>query len=326
MVTISPFGGWLLDRAVEIDEHCPGLAGHILRASSERRHVIAAYLSTDASQSFVTQTDLGLYLMTAGHRDILAAAFGSLPEGFRSAVARGGMQPYSRWHYRYLHRLMVSSTRPATKGLIRHLARVNPTRLKIARALSEDLQIAPLVMALRNVEAARDLDTLVMLLKQSGADRAAMVGALAAVTTMEDVGKFAKRWAFRVALPRHPVPASEGYEPVKDTADLRKLAIDFRNCARNYVGNALEGRSAFAVVTDLSSQAVVHLIRAGDRWSIDDFYGRGNAPPDRNLTNRWTEYLAQHGVRMRHFSQSAHRWASFRRLAGHMDYELDFEA
>lgn len=323
MTNITSFNGWLLDRAVEIDENHAGFAGHLLRASIERRHVIAAHLSVpEPIRRIGSDAELGAFLSRASHDEILGAAFGELPTGFRAALGRGSAQPYKPRYYRYLHGLMSVSTRPTVQRLLPRLERVNPTRLRIIRALPADLHFAPLVMGLRSVDTARDLSVLIGLLEEAGASRAAMVAALAAVSDMDGVRKFAKRWAFRIALPDHPVPAIDGYRPIVETAELRKLSIQFRNCARNYLANSLEGRSAFAVVSNGEVESVVHLVRQKDRWCIDDFYARENMPPDRGLVERWTKFLASHDITARQFRRdSTRRWGSLRRIAGYVDYE-----
>lgn len=328
MKSVTPIAGWLLDHTVEIDGHCPGFAGHVLRSSIERRHVIAAYLAKGKPHTtFANAADQGLFLMTASHSNILSAAYGVVPRGFRGALSRSGSQPSRRWHYSYPYLLMSGSSRPATKRMISRLQRVNPTRLKVARALAADLQCASLVMALRSVDAARDLNALVNLLEQGGADRAAMVEALATVADMSEVRQFAQRWAFRVRLPRHPVPKIDGFTPIEDGSEIRRIAIRYRNCMRNYAANVLEGRSAFALVAHDGSEAVVHLVHENETWFLDDFYSRGNLTPDRHLTEHWTAYLSSHGIQPRqHRRHSSHRWASLRRLAGHMDYEPNFES
>jgi hypothetical protein len=323
MTSIKPFYGWVLERCVEIDNYHPGFAGHILRATVERRHVIAAYLSVPKPMWRAdSDTELGEFLSRASHPEILKAAFGSAPKGFRAALGRGGSQPYPPRHYRYLHSLMSSRSRPTVQRILPRLLRVNPTRLRIIRILPHDLHFAPLVMALRSPNAARDLTDLVALLAEAGADRSVMVKSLATVTDMEGVRKFAKRWAFRIALPDHPVPAIDGYRPIVETADLLKMSIQFRNCARNYLANSLEGRSAFAVVSNGEVESVVHLVRQKDHWCIDDFYARENMPPDRSLVERWTKFLASHNITARQFRRdSTHRWGSLRRIAGYVDYE-----
>jgi hypothetical protein len=88
--TIAPLTGWALDSVAELDRHAPGFAGSYLRASDERRQVIAAYLAVapipfdDGHRARLSADFLG----GADHRAILRAGFGSVPVGLRGALAR----------------------------------------------------------------------------------------------------------------------------------------------------------------------------------------------------------------------------------------------
>src|SRR5690242_8061336 len=97
MPSISPIAGWSLDYVVALDMHRPGTAGEFLRASPERRQVSAAFLSTrpvpcDPSEA----REVASFIGRGGHREILTAAFGSVPDGLRGALARSGPQPQPR--------------------------------------------------------------------------------------------------------------------------------------------------------------------------------------------------------------------------------------
>ena len=322
MNPITPISGWLLFKAVEIDAAHPGFAGHILRCSTERRHVIAAYLSRRMHVlRFETEGELGAFLSCASHDEILRAAFTSVPVGYRKALGRGGHQPYIRRYYTYLHALMSSDRRPSMLRLIPHLPKVNPTRLRVARALPADLRQPNLVMALKDQRIARDVADLIQLLQEAGSDRKAMVRSIAVVESFGELRDWARRWAFRVQLPAHPVPHGDGYTPVQTGEELKRLALRHRNCARNYLANTLEERSAFAIVYQGKSEAVVHLIREADGWVLDDLYGIENSEPDAELVQRAETHLARHGISRRgQRPRPERRWSALRSIAGHMDY------
>ncbi len=327
MAKIVPFGGWLLDRSVEIDEHFPGFSGHLHRCSSERRHVIAAYLSSDVgAQGRMTPAETGRFLARATHGDILNAGFEFVPEGYRGALGRGDTQPYSRRYYRYLHSLMSSGLRPSMTRLIHCLPRVDPLRLRIARVLPADLRSANLVMAIKNQLIARDVADLFELLREAGADREAMTRALSGAETSDHIRAWAQRWAFRVRLPRHPAPPGDGYNPVRTAEELKRLAVRHRNCMRNYLSNVLERRSSFAVISEGNESAIVHLVRERGTWVVDDVYGSGNSTPDSKLVQRAMLHLARYAIVSRDKRSRPFRpWAPLRRIAGQFDYEQDWD-
>lgn len=271
MITITPFTGWLLQEAVALDDQWPGVTVHLLRASAERRQVIAAFLSRqNYSLHFTGRANLGRFLLTAGHNDILAAAFGEVPNGLRSALGRAGSTPHSRRYYGYLYALHASKARPEMSHLLKTLACTSPKNLRIARALPAALRRTPVVAAIRDEATARSLSRSIDLMEGAGADRQRMLEALGKATTIEDIRTWARRWALKLNFPTHPVPNSATYTPIQTANDLKKMASHYRNCARSYLVDVLDARAAFAIVSTGKDSAVAHLIWERGRWWLDD--------------------------------------------------------
>lgn len=327
MTTITPFSGWLLQEAVALDDACPGVIVHLLQASPERRHVVAAYLSRPSCfRQFASKTDEGRFLLAAGHNEILAAAFVTVPLGLRAALGRAGSVPHSKRYYGYLHALHNSKARPEMSRVLKSLECTGPKALRIARALPAAVRTGTLVRAIESEDVARDLAHLIRLMGGAGVDRPAMLTGLATAEDMNSVRAWARRWAFRVDLPAHPLPASINYTPVCRAEDLHKLANRFRNCARNYLVDALDGKSAFASVAGGARSAVAHLIFERGQWWLEDIYGPRNAAPDEGLVKIALSHLAEHNVLpMSHQPFTARKWSCLRRFVSHFDYHDDWD-
>ncbi|KQZ64883.1 hypothetical protein ASD67_10740 [Sphingopyxis sp. Root1497] len=224
-----------------------------------------------------------------------------------------------------MHALLVSDARPEMPLLISRMKSVNPTALRIARALPSDLRLPSLVEVFRDVESARDLRQLVELLDRAEVNRDEMRRALSSVDSLDGVVEFAKRWGFRAAIPMHPIPPSSIYHPVETADEIRALASKFQNCVRNYLVNILERRSSFAIAKDGKSEAVVHLIRSPRGWQLEGIYGPRNRRPPVQIREAVTDHLALHGVvRARRSDKPESPWACLRRLAGYVDYHDDW--
>lgn len=327
MTTITPFMGWLLQQAVALDDDFPGVTVHLLRASSERRHVIAAYLSRqNCFRHFASPAELSRFLMTAGHNDIIRAAFGEVPVGLRSALSRAGPTPHGRRYYGYLHALHVSKARPEMSHLLKTIACTGPKNLRITRALPAPLRKASIVAAIRDEAAARSLSRSIDLMESAGADRQGMLDALAKVTTIEDIRAWARRWALKLNFPAHPVAKSPAYMPIESASDLKVMAVQYRNCARSYLTDVLDERAAFATISTGKESAVVHLIWERGHWWLDEVYGRRNAAPSRVLIALAHSHLADHGVLPRDTqSFPTRRWSCLRRFVGQFEFEDDWE-
>lgn len=78
MHSITPLDGWLLNEAVALDLAHPGFVGSLLRASTERRHVSAAFLAVSNIKE-ADRAEVATFLARADHRTILTAAFQRVP-------------------------------------------------------------------------------------------------------------------------------------------------------------------------------------------------------------------------------------------------------
>ena len=327
MTAMNSVSGWLLDRVVQIDVSAPGLAGAMFRCSTERRQVVASYLSLEQPhQKFESEAALGSFLVEARHGEILRAAFGSVPEGMRGALRRAGSRAHPRRFYGYLHEILASESRAAIRALIPYLACVNPSILQRSRALPSDLLSPTLVSALKNSVTAREVSRLVDLLEGAGVDRAAMCRVLSSAKKMDEVIAFASTWSFRAELPAHPVPKTDFYDPIEHASDLKCIASKYRNCMRSMLANVLDGRSAFALIRIDEAEAVAHLVNHQGSWQLLEVCGPNNKPPTAALLAQATNYLKGHGIERRHrFRSDASKWQPLRRLVGHESIQMEMD-
>jgi hypothetical protein len=186
-MTLHPLNGWLLSAVAQLDLHSPGTAGHVLRSSDERRHVVASLLSVTESSDF--STELGELIQAATHDKLIEAAFGKKPCGYRAALGRAGKHTQPRRFYLYLAQLLADPTRAEMAAVVRRLDRVTWPRLKILRALPTDLRHPTLVNILSDPRQARDLSRSVALLGNHGGDRQEMCLALRQAKTTEMVSQ-----------------------------------------------------------------------------------------------------------------------------------------
>lgn len=164
MQDIQRVEGWALNRIAALDLHAAGLAGSFLRASAERRQVIAALLSVTPPPSAADDAKRPAeFIASADHRSILLQAFGSVPMGFRGALARCGHQPHAQGFYRLLHQTLEREDK--TAQVIRRVMKINPNRLRIAKLLPEEARTVSLVSIVASPSMARDVGTMITLLE-----------------------------------------------------------------------------------------------------------------------------------------------------------------
>lgn len=316
MKAIFPVSGWCLARVVDLDRYAPGIAGSFLRASNERRQVIAALLAArPAPSSAEAAVELAKLASGARHSEMLEAAFTIVPSGLRGALARSGPQPHSRSYYRILYDLLSAGS-ASLAGVIQQLDSLDMCRLRTARSLPADICTVHLVKMISSARMATDVISLIDLLTRNGIERKGLAEALRRVTIDTQLPDFWDRWSQKLSFPPHPVNGTEDYVPITNGAELRRTALIYRNCARRYLAQVMEGQSAFAEFHLAGKRAVVHLGRSEGAWVLEGMFGKDNSMIPFDLRTAAASYLADRGIQTPQVASNVEgEWAALRRLS-----------
>ncbi len=314
---------WALTRIVELDEVHPGLAGHFLRSSDERRQVIAAYLAVPRADPILPPIEAEL-LATANHDDILLAAFGSVPVGFRSALARAGRKTHPRRFYRYLHALLASRHARDVIAILAQQPTLDLDRLRVMRALPSQIRTPRIVAFHRDIDHARQTVSLFRLFIENGVDADCLVQAICASEKPGALGRCWRRAMERLHFPSPPIPACAEYRPIENGGELKATALGFRNCMRRYLTDCLEGNRAFGVLSTPVEEVIVHLRRRDDVWHFEDCNTRGNRSVSPAVEATAADFMLGYGitqfVRKR---EAATKWEPLRELIARWDFTHD---
>lgn len=296
MTAITPITGWTLDVIVAYDEVCPGLAGHYLRASDERRQVIAAFLSNiDPDRD--CQNAIGEYLSRADHRSILTRAFRHIPEGFRRALAKSGPQPHDAAYYRDLYDALSHGLSHVVTAIMR-VTRLNVERLEIIKTLPSDLCDSRIIERVKDVEQAHDLIAVLDLFEERAGNRKRLVGALLA--SRGPLETVIRRWCRRIEYLDHPIAECVGYLPIRDGVALHEAARRYQNCSRNYSVAGLTGENAFGEFIALDGRrALLCFDKSEGAWTLEGVYARRNREVPADLAAQAREFVRDHGIRDR---------------------------
>lgn len=312
---------WALDRIVELDLTTPGLAGHFLRASDERRHVIAAFLAM-VKPNTLDPWSVGDLLMSGRHDAILSAGFDSVPSGYRAALRRTDRTIQPQRFYRYLAVLLSSARRADT--IVTQQPALTMDRIKIARRLPPQLRSAQFIALHHDIDQAKETTTLFTLLNANGIDAEALAASLTTAETRRQLSACWQRWAERTRFPSPPLAACDRYTPIQDAVALKRLAREYRNCSRQYLTDVLDGDDAFGVYAGKAGEVVVHLRRKEEKWWYKDCHARANRRVRSDVRDEVEAFLEKRGfARFAAKSRANAKWEPLRKALGRWDYGHD---
>ena len=320
----EPVSGWSLNYIAALDAHAPGAAGAFLRASAERRQVIAALFSSKPLPTSPRQAGaVADFVSRANHREILVAAFGTVPRGLRGALARSGSQPHPRPFYRFLHKVLSEPEHRAAAAVIRQLDCIGPQRVLIAQRLPADVCSPNLVKVIAYPRAARDVASLLNLFSSNGIDRSALAAAVRSVANSKQLSELWDRWSKKLTFPPHPVPMTQHHVPLTNGLELRRIALRYRNCVRHYVSKIMEEEVAFSQFRWHGEEAVIHLRRRERTWTLEGLFGKGNEPVSLSLRSAAQDYLQKSGVVISTDRRNAEgEWSVLSRLSGRLMFDF----
>ncbi|MXO70001.1 hypothetical protein GRI72_14445 [Altererythrobacter marinus] len=327
MPIITSHSPWVINYAIELDRHM-SFCGEFFRASSERQHVVAAYLNArpprECNASLVAE-----FLLRSRHGEILSAAFQNVPVGLRPALRRAGAVVHPERFYTLLVELLSCGESYITR-CIAQVPRLDLDALLVIEALPPEACSPSLIQAVSGSADAKDVSTAFHVLVENGVDADWLADCLRDVKTQSSLSSVFQKAARRAIAPPHPVPASDFYQPIRTGEELFSVAREFRNCLRNYTCSFLDERqgNAFAVASRAEHRTVVHLVRGTAGWKLEGLFKSRNRRPSRP-TREWIEsYLREHGVIIEgRETRKPSRWDSVHNLifGDLLDFQFGFD-
>lgn len=316
---------WVLTRIVALDEVRPGLAGQYLRASDERRQVVAAYFASGATvwNSSHCEADL---LASGNHDDILSAAYGSVPAGFRASLARAGNRAHPRRFYVYLRTLLASRYAREVLAVLAQQPTLDLTRLRVMRTLPIPIRTPRMVAIHRDIMTARQTASLFRLMVENGVDEMALAQAVRQAQTPGELARCWQRWVEKLNFPEPPIPALGQYRPILTGGDLKAAALIFRNCLRRFLSDALDGRDAFAVFSAPEQDVVVHLRRRDGVWFLDGCHARRNRPVLIDARKAAIDFVRANGIlEFERKRSNGGKWEPLREVIARWEFDHEME-
>ena len=264
---------------------------------------------------------------------IIAAAFGTCPDGYLSGLNRLGpdamSEPLAHCHYWTL--FAERCHRPKLK-IAQHLGRITEEKLAVLFEVDAALLHLPFVNRMTSLEQVREINAALSAIRASSdrEDEAALVAAAVHGDENRKVEHFVSAWIKRCRFPPLPFEADEaaGVFPITSAAELSMKGLAYRNCSRGIsrLVDAICGRSAYVAYEPGGKQTgMAQLFRlTNGSWMVEGVYGVGNSRLAADVQEPLRAWFAERGVHSLRRPKLSPEWKTALGLVGHRDF-AEFE-
>jgi hypothetical protein len=267
-----------------------------LALPAARRHAAAILAGRSG------QTAAHVQWMAARARDgeLAAELYGeAAPGGLVKALGRMGEV---LWRTEEYARFLALFGEPEAAVLIRHMKVLRPEAFAIIAALPPALRLAPVVAHLDTDEAAAaDLASAWSIAIRVRSESASRNLAQRFSRAKSRGGLF--EMAREVILPQAFLPVAPPpdlpapFQPVRQLETLNAVALEFRNCLRDFVGDISGGRMAVYVWRGDGGPAAVALRQDPAGWRLAEARGRDNVALEDAVLMAIAQAVQSAGVR-----------------------------
>ncbi|WP_340694155.1 hypothetical protein [Hyphomonas sp.] len=309
----TPLLGFLAGpHADAIAEAWPAPHSGFLTLPTARRHAAAILLGNAAG---LRGTEIVRVVERGRDRDLARLLVqGEAPGGLMKALGRLGEVLWEAGDYARFLGLFAEAD---AGRVLRHMTVIAADRLVLIGALPEALRRAGIIAHLPTRAAAvEDLAVAFRLaLRIHGASEASAIAqrwnrASNALALFDMAAEALQPVRFGQVLPVPRLP--EGFTPVSDRKALVGVALEFRNCLRDFTGDLAAGRMAVFTVREGSEMAAVALRQDPAGWRLAEAKGRQNEDVSEDALRRIVSVLERAGVRT-----GESTWVLARRLHEH---------
>ncbi len=283
-----------------------------LSLPTARRHAAAILL---ANAEGLRGTDIVRAVERGRDRDVARLLVNSEPPGgLMKAMGRLGEVLWAASDYA---RFLGLFAEEEAGRVLRHMKVIAADRLALIGALPAPLRRAGIIanLPVRAVAVEELADAYRLALRIHGAGEAAAIaqrwdraGKMLTLFDMAAEALQPVRFGQVMPVPRLP----EVFKPVTDSKTLVNVALEFRNCLRDFTGDLAAGRMAVFTVHEGSEMVAVALRQDPAGWRLAEAKGRQNADVSDQLLRRIVSVLDQAGVRT-----GESTWVLARRLHEH---------
>lgn len=273
-----------------------------MTTSYKRRQVWNAYIAKTYCdpanpQSITDPSTVRHKLMHTSSKELLTEAYGSIPDGFLSALKRLGTEGQEPQVYLLLHQFMSASSE--LRKAFSHASVIKASTVTTLAKLPNSLQSFELADQIVDPKDIKTLTFIINTLAQGDEEKYGEIcsNVVKAAERKHSISSVLKREYHRVPFPNPVVCDSECCRYINSAADLEKAAIQFSNCLKDYVPEAHNSMQYYRWFENNRPVAAISLRNDHPfSWRIYEIKGKKNEYIDDVLEKKIARHFAKHEI------------------------------
>jgi hypothetical protein len=292
--------GRYLDLILALDEIDPGFTGWLMRLPNERQQVMFAVLAKGASEVLSVHCpprELARHVRGMSYRfqrltqqmrrdrcrDLIAAHYGTCPDGLLGAIRKTVGVPQDEGYYSRLHAIFAQASNKPLIKTIRQLESLDLQRLEVLTSLDPIFLTPKFVAKVGSQQQAHDLTVALRLIREIVGERAsddALRDSISSIGEKSVLSEWIASWLCRAEHLLHP-PLALGPDWAALTSGqmITDAGRRYQNCLSSsprQVIRALRGQAPFFENRRLNLIAEVKAIGPERYLVLEGVHGPGN--------------------------------------------------
>lgn len=261
-----------------------------LLTASARRHVWFAVLSQ--MKEIIDPQDLQRQLLTTSSKDLIKDAYGSVPPGFLTTLAKLPAKAKGRRFYKGLHQLLTKAP-----GLAVSLANtvIDENIIELLNQLPAEYQTIKVANAFgtnENFEAFK-----VICDAFDSHQPNLLTSSLSLIKNNTSLERILSRIYENIPFAEPALPPHDQLRYLNNGRAMRKLAQNWGNCLGQYVEEALRNEVQYYVFTSATGDEILFAMKNDHPfgWYQNEVKSKNNDAPDLELQMELDEFLKDLG-------------------------------
>ena len=271
--------------------------------SHKRRQVLncviaSMFANPDSPQPITDPDAIREKLLNTSSKELLQEAYGSVPEGMVQALGRLELKGQESHIYLLMHKFMSESA--TLRKSFSHASKINASTITTLAALPRALQSYDLASQFRDPEDIKAFLFMIDMMTKGdeGKYKELCANVVNAAKGGHSVVAVLKREYELTPFQEPAVPSCDQCRHINNAFDLRKAALQFKSCLKQFVPEAIRDEYQYYCWFENQRPFAVISLRQDHPygWRVEEIRGTDNLFLDDEDESKIIQYFESHGV------------------------------